>query len=94
MFKKLRKARWHLLVFVFFIGVPVFGAYRLVEAVATGRVWQERIDRWINFYSDPGRFLLEIAVWITAVIALVLFLIIRAKYPEWTQRIIESMRLR
>lgn len=94
MFKKLRKARWHLLVFLFFIGVPAFGAYRLVEAAATGRVWHERNDRWISYSSDPGRFLLEIAVWIIAVIAPVLFLFARAKYPKWTQRVIDNMRLR
>jgi uncharacterized membrane protein len=94
MFKSVRKARWRLLVFLFFIGVPAFGTYRLGEAVTTGRVWHERSGRWITYSSDPGRFLLEIALWITAVIAPVLFLIARAKYPEWTQRFIDNMRLR
>lgn len=94
MFKKLRKARWHLLVFLFFIGVPAFGAYRLVEVAATGQIWNERSDRWISYSSDPGRFVLEIAAWITAAIAPVLFLIARAKYPERTRRFIDNMRLR
>ncbi len=63
MFKSLRKARWRLLVFMFFIGVPAFGAYRLVEAFVTGQVWHERSDRWICYSSDPGRFMLEVVIW-------------------------------
>ena len=94
MFKWLRRARWRLLVFMFFVAVPAYGGYRLVEAAALGQVWNEKSDRWISYSAEPGRFLLKIAGWITAFIAPLIYIVARAKCPEWTQRIIDHMRLR
>jgi hypothetical protein len=94
MFGKLRMARWYLLLFMFFVAVPVYAAYQLFEAAILGQIWNEKSDQWISFSSDPGRFLLKIAAWTVAVAAPILFPIARAKYPEWTQRFIDNMRLR
>lgn len=92
MFISLRKARWYLILFLLFVGFPAYGAYRLFEAVTRGQMWHERSERWISYANDPARFLLELAGYITVVTVPVLYLIVRAKRPDWAQRIMDSIR--
>jgi hypothetical protein len=94
MFAQLRNARWYLILFTLFVAVPAYGAYRLFEAATLGRIWHERSDRWISYASDPNRFLLEVGGYLIAVSVPLLFLGIRAKYPSFARRIIESIRPR
>jgi hypothetical protein len=77
-----------------FVAGPAYGAYRLFEVVSLGKMWDERRDRWISYSSDPSRFLLEIAASIAIVTVPALYLGARAKYPDWAQRIMDSIRPR
>jgi hypothetical protein len=92
MFHLLGAARWRLVVYMFFVILPVFGVFRLGQVVVRGEVWHERSDRWISYSAEPRKFLAEIAVWVIAVLAPILFVIIRSRFPERMQRLQDVVR--
>jgi hypothetical protein len=94
MFRRLRAARWRFVVYMFFVILPAFGAFRLLQATVRGEVWHERSDKWISYSAEPGKFLTEIAIWLIAVNAPILFVIFRARYPDRMRRLQDTIRSR
>jgi hypothetical protein len=94
MFRSLSAARWRFVVYMFFVILPAFGGLRLLQAAVRGEVWHERSDKWISYSAEPGKVLIEIAVWLIAVIAPILFVIFRANYPDRVQRLQDIIRSR
>jgi len=94
MFRHLKAARWRFVVYMFFVILPAFGTFRLLQAALRGEVWHERSERWISYSADPLRFLTEISVWVIAVLCPILFVIVRARYPNRMQRLQDTIRSR
>ncbi len=94
MFRHLRAARWRFVVYMFFVILPAFAAFRLLQAALRGEAWHERSDRWISYSVEPRAFLAEIAMWAIAVIAPILFVVVRARYPDRMQRFQDTIRSR
>jgi hypothetical protein len=86
MFCRLRSARWRFVTFMFFVVLPAFGAYSLVQAAIRGEVWYERSDRWISYSAELGKLIAEIAVWVVALVTPILFVLMRRLYPDRVQR--------
>jgi hypothetical protein len=87
MFRHLRAARWRFVLFMFFVVLPVFGGFRLLQAAVRAEVWHERSDRWISYSAEPGKFLAEIAIWVVALVTPILFVLMRRLYPDRVRRL-------
>jgi len=94
MFRNLRVARWRLFLAMLFVGLPVYGAYRVWHTAVEGRIWIESGNRWITYHSEPGRFMLEVGASAIGIIAPLLVVFLRAKYPEWLERVAKPIRPR
>jgi len=64
MFRRLRRLRAYLVLFMLFVGLPAYSLYQTSQAILHDRIWVNRPgpSRWITFAEDPGRFSLEVAV--------------------------------